>query len=263
MRMNRGFVTYGIVLNAAGQVRSDDKILQKLEALRDNVNELRAATRGDGRLFEMGLKQLAMLEGNALKPGVISRMFETVANEDVGELRNLSGKSSPQDIFKATCRLHGIVSKACIDSKVGASFDEAGGVETIALNSFVTGLVFARLDEKTLTGIRDTLYSRNGGTVQIAMDRLYEGRFPQGSNVDPQLRISISTLAHTLGNTYRYDLAAVVNDALGIEAPPMPDGEEGLTGIDEKHFKQIASLMEDYALEFQNATQAAQAQLNP
>ena len=263
MRMNRGFVTYGIVLNAAGQVRSDDKILQKLEALRDNVNELRAATRGDGRLFEMGLKQLAMLEGNALKPGVISRMFETVANEDVGELRNLSGKSSPQDIFKATCRLHGIVSKACIDSKVGASFDEAGGVETIALNSFVTGLVFARLDEKTLTGIRDALYSKNGGTVQIAMDRLYEGRFPQGSNVDPQLRISISTLAHTLGNTYRYDLAAVVNDALGIEAPPMPDGEEGLTGIDEKHFKQIASLMEDYALEFQNATQAAQAQLNP
>ena len=263
MRMNRGFVTYGIVLNAAGQVRSDDKILQKLEALRDNVNELRAATRGDGRLFEMGLKQLAMLEGNALKPGVISRMFETVANEDVGELRNLSGKSSPQDIFKATCRLHGIVSKACIDSKAGASFDEAGGVETIALNSFVTGLVFARLDEKTLTGIRDALYSKNGGTVQIAMDRLYEGRFPQGSNVDPQLRISISTLAHTLGNTYRYDLAAVVNDALGIEAPPMPDGEEGLTGIDEKHFKQIASLMEDYALEFQNATQAAQAQLNP
>ncbi len=211
----------------------------------------------------MGLKQLAMLEGNALKPGVISRMFETVANEDVGELRNLSGKSSPQDIFKATCRLHGIVSKACIDSKAGASFDEAGGVETIALNSFVTGLVFARLDEKTLTGIRDALYSKNGGTVQIAMDRLYEGRFPQGSNVDPQLRISISTLAHTLGNTYRYDLAAVVNDALGIEAPPMPDGEEGLTGIDEKHFKQIASLMEDYALEFQNATQAAQAQLNP
>ena len=38
-------------------------------------------------------------------------MVETVANEDVGELRNLSGKSSPQDIFKATCRLHGIDEK--------------------------------------------------------------------------------------------------------------------------------------------------------
>ena len=245
MRMNRGFVTYGIVLNAAGQVRSDDKILQKLEALRDNVNELRAATRGDSRLFEMGLKQLAMLEGNALKPGVISRMFETVANEDVGELRNLSGKSSPQDIFKATCRLHGIVSKACIDSKAGASFDEAGGVETIALNSFVTGLVFARLDEKTLTGIRDALYSKNGGTVQIAMDRLYEGRFPQGSNVDPQLRIC------------RRQRSA------GHRGPPMPDGEAGLSSVAEKPFREIVSLLEDYALEFQNATQAAQAQLNP
>ena len=43
----------------------------------------------------------------------------------------------------------------------------------------------------------------------------------------------------------------------------MPDGEDGLAGIDEKHFKQIVSLLEDYALEFQNATQAAQAQLNP
>ena len=263
MRMNRGFVTYGIVLNAAGQVRSDDKILQKLEALRDNVNELRAATRGDGRLFEMGLKQRAMLEGNALKPGVISRMFETVANEDVGELRNLSGKSSPQDIFKATCRLHGIVSKACIDSKVGASFDEAGGVETIALNSFVTGLVLARCDQKTLEGIRDALYSRNGGPVRLSLDALVEGQFPPGSSVDPQLRVSMSTLAHALGSTYRYDLAAVVNEALGIEAPPMPDDEAGLSSVAEKPFREIVSLLKDYALEFQNATQAAQAQLNP
>lgn len=68
------------------------------------------------------------------------------------------------------------------------------------------------------------------------------------------------------GATLLFDgrrVAAVVNDALGIEAPPMPDGEAGLAGIDEKHFKQIASLMEDFALDFENATQAAQAQLNP
>ncbi len=95
------------------------------------------------------------------------------------------------------------------------------------------------------------------------MDRLYEGRFPQGSSVDPQLRVSMSTLAHALGSTYRYDLAAVVNEALGIEAPPMPDGEAGLSSVAEKPFREIVSLLEDYALEFQNATQAAQAQLNP
>ena len=57
-------------------------------------------------------------------------------------------------------------------------------------------------------------------------------------------------------------VAAVVNEALGIEAPPMPDGEDGLAGIDENHFKQIASLMEDYALDFESATQTAQARLD-
>ena len=43
----------------------------------------------------------------------------------------------------------------------------------------------------------------------------------------------------------------------------MPDGEAGLSGVAEKHFKQIASLMEDFTLDFESATQAAQAQLNP
>lgn len=58
-------------------------------------------------------------------------------------------------------------------------------------------------------------------------------------------------------------VVAAVNDALCIEAPTMPDGEDGLAGIDEKHFKQIASLMEDFTLDFESATQAARAQLNP
>ncbi len=99
--------------------------------------------------------------------------------------------------------------------------------------------------------------------MRLSLDALVEGQFPPGSSVDPQLRVSMSTLAHTLGNTFRYDLAAVVNDALGVEAPPMPEGEEGLAGIEEKHFKQIASLLEDYTMDFESATQAAQAQLNP
>ena len=43
----------------------------------------------------------------------------------------------------------------------------------------------------------------------------------------------------------------------------MPDGEDGLAGVDEKQFKGIVSLLEDYAQDFENATQAAQARLNP
>lgn len=99
--------------------------------------------------------------------------------------------------------------------------------------------------------------------MRLSLDALVEGQFPPGSSVDPQLRVSMSTLAHALGSTYRYDLAAVVNEALGIEAPPMPDGEAGLSSVAEKPFREIVSLLEDYALEFQNATQAPQAQLNP
>ena len=257
LRMNRGMVAYGIVLNAGGDIRSDEKMLQKLKGLHDNLNELRAATHGDKRLFEIGLKQLALLEGNTMKPGVISRMCEIVEKEDLGPLRNFSGKSSAEDIFRLTCRLHSVVSRACADTKVFSTFGEAGGVEAVALNSFVTGLVFARCDAKILKGIRNAIYSKNGGDVRLMMDRLVDGKFPPGISVAPQDRVAISEMAHTLGNTYRYDLAAVVNDALGIESPPMPSGEERTKIVHEGTFTRVVNLFQDYMAEYNNMTSAA------
>ena len=257
LRMNNGLVTYGVALDAAGAIRSDAKILQKLKGLQDNISELRVATRSDKRMFEIGLKQLALLEGNALKPGAITRMFEIVGKEDLGPLRNFSSKSSPDDIFRMICRLHRAVSKACADAKVFSTFGEAGGVEAIALNSFVTGLIFARCDAKTLNGIRNAIYSPNGGQVRLMMDMLVDGDFPQGMSVDPKDRVTISGMAHTLGSTYRYDIAAVVNDALDIKAPLMPNGEERAGSVDTGSFTRVVNLFQDYMEDYNSLTASA------
>ena len=174
LRMDNGKVACGLILDEGGDVRSDEKILAKLEALRKNVEELRAATKGDKRAFEIGLQQLTMLEGNALQPGGIAKMCETVAKADIGAIRNLSKDSSPQDVFNAICRMHAIVQEACIESRIMTGFDKAGGLEVVSLNRFVSGLVFARCDTRTLEGIRDAIYNENGMKVKIALDELFQ-----------------------------------------------------------------------------------------
>ena len=52
-------------------------------------------------------------------------------------------------------------------------------------------------------------------------------------------------------------LAAVVNAALGIEAPPMPGGDDELNSIGEQHFKAIIGCFEDYLVEYDKVTSAA------
>ncbi len=255
LRMNRGFVAYGIILDGANHVRSDEKIMKKLEALRDNVNELRMATKGDRLAFAAGLKQLSMLEGASLKSGTITRMCEIAAKEDVGAIKNLSAKSSPQDVFNAVRRLHEIVQKACIETRAMTTFSEAGGTETTGLESFILGQILSRCDTKTLNGLKNALYSKNSVEMNSVLFKLRAGMFPPGVNIDPEKRISISTLAHSLYGTFREDLAAVVNDTLGIEEYDRPEYSDGTEKTDEKTARNILDVLVDYSANLKEAEQ--------
>ena len=255
LRMNRGFVAYGIILDGANHVRSDEKIMKKLEALRDNINELRMATKGDRLAFAAGLKQLSMLEGASLKSGTITRMCEIAAKEDVGAIKNLSAKSSPQDVFNAVRRLHEIVQKACIETRAMTTFSEAGGTETTGLESFILGQILSRCDTKTLNGLKNALYSKNSVEMNSVLFRLRAGMFPPGVNIDPEKRISISTLAHSLYGTFREDLAAVVNDTLGIEEYDRPEYSDGTEKTDEKNVRNILDILVDYSANLKEAEQ--------
>ena len=255
LRMNRGFVAYGIILDGANHVRPDEKIMKKLEALRDNVNELRMATKGDRLAFAAGLKQLSMLEGASLKSGTITRMCEIAAKEDVGAIKNLSAKSSPQDVFNAVRRLHEIVQKACIETRAMTTFSEAGGTETTGLESFILGQILSRCDTKTLNGLKNALYSKNSVEMNSVLFKLRAGMFPPGVNIDPEKRISISTLAHSLYGTFREDLAAVVNDTLGIEEYDRPEYSDGTEKTDEKTARNILDVLVDYSANLKEAEQ--------
>lgn len=70
--------------------------------------------------------------------------------------------------------MHAIVQEACIESRIMTGFDKAGGLEVVSLNRFVSGLVFARCDTRTLEGIRDAIYNENGMKVKIALDELFQ-----------------------------------------------------------------------------------------
>ena len=92
-----------IMLGAGNRLLPDAEIAKRLEALRGNINELRAAAKGDKRLFDTVMRSLESFDGKPLKPGIITKMCEVAQKVDIKALKNISANSSPVKIAEALC----------------------------------------------------------------------------------------------------------------------------------------------------------------
>ncbi|MBR1589137.1 MAG: hypothetical protein IJ658_12525 [Kiritimatiellae bacterium] len=257
LTMNDGLAAFGVAVNGASHVRSEEKIAKMMEELRGNINELRVAAGGNPRVFDIGLKQLATLGGTALKSGVITKMGELAAKEDLGVLKGLSASSSPEKIFQAMCDVDRMVNNLFIETKVLQTFDgdprsidspgatEAGGATGLAL-----GLLLARCDQDTLNGLRDAMHSAGVRKVMQALDMLGNGRFPEGTMIDPTVRVVISEqVAPTMAQELRLGLTNVVNDALGIEETDISQQEPDKYELPTvESFARITDLIEEHTV---------------
>ncbi len=255
LKMNEGYAVFDIAVDGASHVRSDAKIIKHLELLKANVDELRTATNGDKRAFDMGLKQLASLAGTGLKPGMITQMAQLAAKEDVVSLKGVDASSSPDKIFEKMCKFDRMVNNIVVNTKVlqsfdgdPASIDSPGATEAATAIGMAQALLLARCDNKTLQGLRDALHSVNTRKMMQALDQIGNGAFPPGSRIDPQVRIVMSEqVAPTMRQELRMHMTDIVNDALGIE-------EEGLGAqepkeyetADAKSFAKIVNLLEEH-----------------
>ena len=116
--------------------------------------------------------------------------------------------------------------------------------EGSTVNSMIMGLVFARMDARSLNGIKATFYSNTNVQVKAALDKLDNYEFPKGSHYDAKTKEAMHRMAHSLGWTFRVDFGEMLCDALGqAEADMLPDPEDEIEP-DPNIFKAVNDLVE-------------------
>ncbi len=243
LKMDNYQVVKGFARDFRNEVRSPDEIAVRLQRVKENLDELRTATKGDPRLFQTGLKHLVLFNGGALKSGTITRLCEMAAREDVSGFQGLSESSSPEDIFEAMCKLDRTVNKLCRESQILENFHEGGGDEAAGVNSFIAGLVFARCDDKALAGFKAAMKSDNGQQMYSAMMQLSDGDFPKGYTIAPQTcNVIQHRVARSLGLSFHEDTWTTLHTVLG--QPPGYDSTNFVQRpVEDASFRKITDII--------------------
>ena len=244
-------MTRGILINGANEIRSPEKVANMVAGLKGNLDELRAAANGNQRVFDAGLKRIAKFGGTPLKSGILTKMCEMIAKEDLGAFRNLSAASSPEKIMDAMCRMDRLIAKIFDETKIMTTFGEVGGAETTTAKGLVMGLVFAHCDEDTANGIKSALDSQNATNLLPVLADMGRGNFPPGANVDSQTRVAISDNADTFQFTFIGEMYIALNESLGVNIDDAPWDVDKKTPVSPKSVNAIFDTIKEYTLEMQ------------
>ena len=240
-----------ILINGANEIRSPEKVANMVAGLKGNLDELRAAANGNQRVFDAGLKRIAKFGGTPLKSGILTKMCEMIAKEDLGAFRNLSAASSPEKIMDAMCRMDRLIAKIFDETKIMTTFGEVGGAETTTAKGLVMGLVFAHCDEDTANGIKSALDSQNATNLLPVLADMGRGNFPPGANVDSQTRVAISDNADTFQFTFIGEMYIALNESLGVNIDDAPWDVDKKTPVSPKSVNAIFDTIKEYTLEMQ------------
>jgi len=244
-------MTKGILINGANEIRSPENVAKMVAGLKGNLDELRAAANGNQRVFDVGLKRIACFNGTPLKSGLLTKMCEMIAKEDLGAFRNLSAASSPEKIMDAVCRLDRLITKIFDETRIMTTFGEVGGAETTTAKGLIMGLVFAQCDEDTANGIKSALASQNTTNLLSVMVDMGKGNFPPGTNVDPQTRMAISDRADTFQFTFINEMYIALNESLGVDIDDVTWDIAKKTPVSPKSMNAILDTIKEYTLEME------------
>lgn len=253
LKKNNFAALKSIMLDGANKVRPAAEISKRLEGLRSNLDELRVATVGNQRMYELMTAQLEQACGKALPHGMITRIFAAVRTFDTSPLQNLSAASSTANIAKALCAFEKAINHVCRETGVltalGGNANIGPEVRT-AINGFVLTLICDRCGEDALRGLKAAFASQNCGKTIAALNSLADEEFPANTVRTPNVEAVIVRTARGLsemGST-RWGVIAAINQALEL---PYDDNYPHDAAPSSAEFKAVYKVFEDYALEAQ------------
>ena len=241
---------HGLMLDYGNQLRPEADIFKRLDAVRDNMRELRAAAKGDTRLIRGLLPQFINFRGEAVQPGVITKMFEEAAKVELSPLEKISSASSPKEFAEAMCAVDKMVNRLAAASNAygGKTMKDLGVDDVVSVTGLAIGILFARIGDDKLRELKTAFRSDNAAKVAQAFERFHERQFPAGANLTNKTREAFIQLVFIFNSTWalRMDALMAMDDILGTKFNTKPVSADS---IPESDFKDVYDVIEKYLQE--------------
>lgn len=224
----------GVLVSGEG-IRAEEDVLRKVAALKANVDELRAATKGNRAMFEAGLRGLANLGGKTFAKGCIAAMVREASAAKIDAIRSLSASSDAGAVHEAVVQYHTNATAILKASNALSSFKVRLAEETNGTRSFIGMLMLARCSPAKLRAMDAALKSESAAKASWLYDQVVNGNFEK-DGYSAKVADEISFTARRIGFTL-LDLSANVSEALGQE--PVDVGE--FKGRPDERMAEVAS----------------------
>ena len=207
-------IGYDILCKDDSHFRTPAEIEQRVEGLRRNIDEIRAATNGDRNLFERFFNRLHGFLGEPVQAGQMGAMVTAVLNLDLTEVRDCLNKDSYDGSFEAFCRLQKMVDAIVAEAGVqGDENVEAAQYDFYHSYKFIYSAIFDDFD----VGDRQRLF-RHMMTNQFAIDcaaarKIAKNLWSKDGDGE-QLKTRIRNFAHSLTFCAKNVCRTVLKDSL-------------------------------------------------
>ena len=131
-----------ICITATAQLRSPEKIKERIDAIADNFRELRELSKNSPAVYEAGKRMMVALDGKALPPGIIAKLVLEASNAKIDAIRKLSPRSSALEIHHAISQFSENIVTAMNLSEAEAKTD--GANEKQACRNFIAAVMIDR-----------------------------------------------------------------------------------------------------------------------
>jgi len=146
-----------LCLTSNNDLRTEKSIKAKIDAIKDNLNELRAL--GYNKSKEGGVPQIFKiaiinLDGGALPKGMLTRMHEELQNIPLDSYLKLKGFSTADEVFMALDATQNMIERVIKNVNPDKLFreageNEAGGPHANATRITAMGMLLSRLNAQT------------------------------------------------------------------------------------------------------------------
>ena len=181
-----------ICITATSQVRTPEKIKERIDAIADNFRELRELSKNSPAVYEAGRRMMVALDGKALPPGMIAKLVLEASNAKIDAIRRLSPRSSALEIHHAISQFSENIVTAMNLSEAEAKTD--GANEKQACRNFIAGVMMGRCGgAKSLRAMQGAF----AGDTPAKMLSLYESvvNSQQNEGVEQRLVVPFENLA--------------------------------------------------------------------
>lgn len=203
-----------VILSSGSYLNSDDKMREQLELHRNNLNELREATKGDRTLFEQGLRHLSQF-CDPLPDGQITKLMAEVKKLDFGPLTACFAINSKEGDIKAMFQVQKMVNSVIAKTGVQIEGDVAEYVVQAELRpyyQFLYGVICEKLDQPSRDSLYDCLKTKEFCITAKAAELIAKGKWDKSGDAEPsksQVRdfaVRFSTCANHVCKDVLYDL---------------------------------------------------------